>query len=58
MNNLEVMIKDTFGTDLAHVTNEQIYVALLGMVKKEAEKKAKGHSDEEFNSYFEKEKNS
>ena len=39
MNKLEVMIKDTFGTDLAHVSNEQIYVALLGMVKKEAEKK-------------------
>ena len=39
MTDLELMIKDTFGTDLAHVSNEQIYVALLGMVKKEAEKK-------------------
>ncbi len=39
MNALEVKIKDTFGTDLAHVSNEQIYVALLQMVKEEASKK-------------------
>ena len=39
MNALEVKIKDTFGTDLAHVSNEQIYVALLQMVKEEAAKK-------------------
>lgn len=39
MNALEVKIKDTYGTDLAHVSNEQIYTALLTMVKEEAAKK-------------------
>ena len=33
MNALEIKVKDTFGTDLSHVSNEQIYVALLEMVK-------------------------
>ena len=39
MNALEIKVKDTFGTDLSHVSNEQIYVALLEMVKEEAAKK-------------------
>lgn len=39
MNALEIKVKDTFGTDLSHVGNEQIYVALLEMVKEEAAKK-------------------
>lgn len=39
MNALEIKVKDTFGTDPGHVTNEQIYVALLELVKEEAEKK-------------------
>lgn len=39
MDALEIKVKDTFGTDPGHVTNEQIYVALLELVKKEAEKK-------------------
>lgn len=39
MNALEVKIKDTYGTNLAHVSNEQIYTALLTMVKEEAAKK-------------------
>ena len=39
MNALEIKVKDTFGTDLSHVSNEQIYVALLEMVKEEAGKK-------------------
>ncbi len=29
MDALEIKVKDTFGTDPGHVTNEQIYVALL-----------------------------
>lgn len=39
MDALEIKVKDTFGTDPGHVTNEQIYVALLELVKEEAEKK-------------------
>ena len=39
MNALEIKVKDTFSTDLSHVSNEQIYVALLEMVKEEAAKK-------------------
>ena len=39
MDVLEIKVKDTFGTDPGHVTNEQIYVALLELVKEEAEKK-------------------
>mgnify|MGYP000632816198 FL=1 len=39
MNALEIKVKDTFGTDLSHVSNEPIYVALLEMVKEEAAKK-------------------
>ena len=39
MNALEIKVKDTFGTDLSHVSNEQIYVALLEIVKEEAAKK-------------------
>ena len=39
MNALEIKVKDTFGTDLSHVSNEQIYVVLLEMVKEEAAKK-------------------
>ena len=39
MNALEIKVKDTFGTHLSHVSNEQIYVALLEMVKEEAAKK-------------------
>lgn len=39
MDALEIKVKDTFGTDPGHVTNEQIYVALLELVKEEAQKK-------------------
>ncbi len=39
MNALEIKVKDCFGTDPGHVTNEQLYVALLEMVKDEAAKK-------------------
>ena len=39
MDALEIKVKDTFGTDPGHITNEQIYVALLELVKEEAEKK-------------------
>lgn len=39
MDALEIKVKDTFGTDPGHVTNEQVYVALLELVKEEAEKK-------------------
>lgn len=39
MDALEIKVKDTFGTDPGHVTNEQIYVALLELVKEESEKK-------------------
>lgn len=39
MDALEIKVKDTFGTDPGHVTNEQIYVALLELVKEEAKKK-------------------
>lgn len=39
MDALGIKVKDTFGTDPGHVTNEQIYVALLELVKEEAEKK-------------------
>ena len=40
MDALEIKVKDTFGTRITgHVTNEQIYVALLELVKEEAEKK-------------------
>ncbi len=39
MDALEIKVKDTFGTDPGHVTNEQIYLALLELVKEEAEKK-------------------
>ena len=39
MDALEIKVKDTFGTDPGHVTNDQIYVALLELVKEEAEKK-------------------
>ncbi len=39
MDALEIKVKDTFGTDPGHVTNEQIYVALLELVKEEAAKK-------------------
>ena len=39
MDALEIKVKDAFGTDPGHVTNEQIYVALLELVKEEAEKK-------------------
>ena len=39
MDALEIKVKDTFCTDPGHVTNEQIYVALLELVKEEAEKK-------------------
>ena len=42
MDALEIKVKDTFGTDPGHVTNEQIYLALLELVKEEAEKKVKG----------------
>ncbi len=39
MNALEIKIKDTCGTDLAHCSNEQIYYALLAMVKDAAAQK-------------------
>ncbi len=39
MDALEIKVKDTFGTDPGHVTNEQIYLALLELVKEEAAKK-------------------
>ena len=39
MDALEIKVKDTFGTDPGHVTNEQIYLALLELVKEESEKK-------------------
>ena len=44
MDALEIKVKDTFGTDPGHVTNEQIYVALLELVKEEAEKRARRNS--------------
>lgn len=39
MDALEIKVKDTFGTDPGHVTNEQIYVALLELVRKKPKKR-------------------
>ena len=52
MDALEIKVKDTFGTDPGHVTNEQIYVALLELVKEEAEKKGDHRGQEETLLYF------